>query len=168
VPASTGSRRSRSRRATRARRIGVITAVSVVALVAALLALWAIFHTTHTAGQTAGQTAGTSTTTSVPGAKSVPYNKYKNARLDVSLDAPCTHEADGSWVLKGTVINPDPVNPTGFSIVVDFVHVPGDTVLDTQIVTVPPVRPRHTVAWQASWHFAGTGVSCVVRQAQVT
>jgi hypothetical protein len=41
-------------------------------------------------------------------------------------------------------------------------------VLDTQIVNVPPVLPKHTVSWRASWHYSGTRVSCVVRQAQVT
>jgi hypothetical protein len=146
-------------------------AASGIVLLCVLLALWATSHTNRPVAKnaTTSSTIATSTTSvSVPGAKSVPYNKYKNARLDVSIDGPCTHKADGSWLLTGRVINPDPVNPTGFSIVIDFVHTPGNTVLDTQIVTVPPVTPRHTVSWRASWHYAGGGVSCVVRQAQVT
>jgi hypothetical protein len=106
-------------------------------------------------------------TTSVPGGTQVPYDKNKNAHFDVNTDGPCRHEADGTWVLKGTVVNPNAA-PTGFSVVVDFVQVPGDTVLDTQIVTVPPVTPKQTVHWQASWKYAGSQVSCVVRQSQTT
>jgi hypothetical protein len=98
----------------------------------------------------------------------VPYNISNNARLDVSLDGPCTQNAKGSWVLKGKVINPAPVSPIGFSIVIDFVHEPGSTVLDTQIVNVPPVPAKKTVGWEASWHYSGNNVSCVVRQAEVT
>jgi len=108
------------------------------------------------------------TTTTVSAAVVVPFNKYKNARLDVSLDGPCTNEPRGTWVLKGMVINPDPVNPTGFSIVVDFVRSPGGTVLDTQVVIVPPVAPKHTVSWKASWRYDGGGIACLVRQAEVS
>jgi hypothetical protein len=97
----------------------------------------------------------------------VPYNKYKNARLDVALGGPCTKNAGGAWVLKGTIHNPDPTNATAFSIVVDFVHEPGSTVLNTVIVNVPKVSPNKTVPWQASWIYSPSGLSCVVRQAQV-
>jgi hypothetical protein len=110
----------------------------------------------------------THTSTTVPGATEVPYNKYKNARLDVSVLAACTRQANGTWILRGTVINPDPVNPTGFSIVVDFVHEPGGTVLNTVIVRISPVEPKNTVTWHASWLYAGSGLACFVRQAQVT
>jgi hypothetical protein len=127
---------------------------------------------THPTAAPAKSTASTvknvsATATTVPGATKVPFNYYNNAHLDITQNRPCTHAPEGSWVLKGTVINPAPA-PTGFSIVVDFVHEPGSTVLDTQIVNVPPVVPKHTVSWTASWKYSGGSVSCVVRQAEVT
>jgi hypothetical protein len=125
-------------------------------------------HSTTSAGTTTTAAAQDTPVTTVPGGTYVPYNKYKNARLDVGLDGPCTQNAKGVWVVKGIAHNPAPTAPTGFAIVIDFVHDPGGTVLETQIVQVPPVQPKQTVPWQASWAYSGSGVSCVIRQAQVT
>jgi hypothetical protein len=125
-------------------------------------------HGVPSAAPSTTSTSASSATTTVPGASNLPYNKYKNARLDVTIDGPCTQQAGGAWVLKGTVHNPAPTAPTGFSIAVDYVHAPGGTVLDTQVVEVPPVGPGKTAPWQSSWTYSGSGVTCLVRQAQVT
>jgi hypothetical protein len=153
------------------RATGRITSRTVLLAVASLvLAACASPHSTTSAGtsSTTSIRGAAHASTPVPGATEVPYNKYKNARLDVSVLGACTRQANGAWILRGTVINPDPVNPTGFSIVVDFVHEPGGTVLDTVIVRVPPVEPKNTATWHASWSYAGSGLTCLVRQAQVT
>ena len=107
---------------------------------------------------------GAGGTTTLPGATPAPFHRAKNAHADVKVTGPCT-QSDGSWVLKGTVTNPSS-NPTGFTIVVDYIQIPGNTVFDTQIVKVPPVDPNHTVPWTASWKYANNDVTCVVRQSQ--
>ena len=145
----------------------VLAATLVGAAFAVLLAACGGSPSTPSATKTTSK-ATTTTSTTVPGAKLVPYNKYKNARLDVTLDGACTQNSQDDWVLKGMLINPDPKNITSFSIVVDYVHEPGSTVLNTVIVNVPKVAPKKTVPWQSSWEYSGKSVSCVVRQAQVT
>ncbi len=106
-----------------------------------------------------------STTTTVPGAP-VPYDKAHNAHAAVAVAGPCTH-IRGAWVLKGTVKNSAHTSH-GYSLVVDFVTVPGNTVEHTQIVTVPNVAPSATASWQASWKSTVRDISCVVRQAQTS
>jgi len=106
------------------------------------------------------------TTTTVPGANLTPtFNPLRNAHQDVTPLGACTQNQAGTWVQKGTVVNPQSAK-TGFEIVVDFVTQPGSTVLDTQIVQVPPVAPKKTVTWQASWTYSGEHVACVIRQSQ--
>jgi hypothetical protein len=89
----------------------------------------------------------------------------RNAHSDVSLSGACTQNSAGTGVLKGTIVN-RAAESTGFQPVADFVHEPGSTVLDTQIVNVHPVTPSKTGPWQASWTYSGKEVSYVVRQAQ--
>jgi hypothetical protein len=103
--------------------------------------------------------------TTVPGALQVPFNPAKNARSDVIVQGGCTHDAKGDWVLNGIVQNPKHA-PTGFSIVVDFVKLPGDTVLDTKIIKVKPVAYRQTAHWTASWTSSRKSLACVIRQAE--
>jgi hypothetical protein len=110
---------------------------------------------------------GAGGTTMLPGATPAPFHQAKNAHADVKVTGPCTHTSDGSWVLNGTVTNASS-DPTGYTIVVDYVQIPGNTVFDTQIVTVPPVDPKHTVPWSASWKYANNDVTCVVRQSQTS
>ena len=107
-----------------------------------------------------------SSTTTVPGDTPAPFNKAKNAHDEVKTTGPCT-QTGGAWVLKGTVTNTTSAS-TGYSIVVDYVQVPGNTVLDTEIVKVASVAPKQTVPWQSSWTYANNDVTCVVRQSQRT
>lgn len=99
-----------------------------------------------------------------PGA-SVPFDPTDNARADVSVGT-CTDTADG-WVLHGTVKNPGPA-PKRFQIVVDFVSVPGSTVLATTVLNVPSVDPQRSAVWSAVGAKGKSGVNCLVRQAQKT
>ena len=100
----------------------------------------------------------------MPGPIQVPFDPTKNARADVVVKGACTH-AKGAWVLQGIVQNPEHAT-TGYSIVVDYVRLPGDTVLDTQVVKVKPVAYRQSAHWKASWTSNKKSLTCVVRQAQ--
>ena len=75
----------------------------------------------------------------------------------------CTQGPEG-WALTGRVTN-SASGGRGYSIVVDFVATPGDTVVATRLATVPTVRPRAS----ASWRVTGPGateknLACVIRQ----
>ena len=119
---------------------------------------------TTTAGSsgTGGSGAGSTTTSvSVP-----PYNAAKNARSDVVQGA-CTDGSTG-WSLAGTVTN-SAARSRGYSIVVDFVTSPGNTVVATKLVTVPPVAPHASTGWSATGAAPGqTHLACVIRQALAT
>jgi hypothetical protein len=145
---------------------------------ATLCVLLAACSSSHTPGKSTTNTTSTTTSktttkstpvssgpTTVPGPKQVPFDPAKNARADVATLGACTHASNNDWMLKGTVVNPHQAS-TGFTIVVDFVKLPGDTVLDTQIVNVPSVSFRHTAHWTASWKYPKNNITCVVRQAQ--
>jgi len=70
-----------------------------------------------------------------------------------------------SWVLSGKVTNSSQSN-RDYQIVVDFVTQPGDTVLDTKIVTTPNVNPGASLPWQATGAAGQKSVACVIRQVQ--
>jgi hypothetical protein len=105
--------------------------------------------------------------TATTGAKTVPYSPTRNARADVTTGAICSKGQSNAWVLDGHVNNPSHQIQT-FTIVVDFVDQPGNTVLDTQIVHVPSVEPNKNVAWSATWKDAGAALACIVRQVQAS
>lgn len=94
----------------------------------------------------------------------IPFSLAKNARHDVTTNRPCV-ETDGRWVLNGTITNFGKMLRT-YQIVVDFVSQPGDTVLDTKIVTTPSVDPGAKLAWSATSTSGLTGAACVIRQVQ--
>ena len=117
---------------------------------------------------TAKNSPSTTTSTSSPAAgdqTTIPYSASKNARADVTISGPCLHEPNTDWVIHGTVDNRT-TKATGFTIVVDFVSQPGNTVLDTQIVRVPTVAVHQSSPWGAAWPNAAVNVACVIRQAQ--
>jgi hypothetical protein len=104
----------------------------------------------------------TTTTVSVP-----PYNPAKNARQDVTVGA-CIDRGTKGWSLSGTVRN-SAATPRGYSIAVDFVTVPGDTVVDTKLVTVARVQPQASARWLATGAAPGVkNLTCVVRQTLAT
>jgi hypothetical protein len=108
--------------------------------------------------------APTTTSTSVV----VPeYDPAKNARRDVNPGA-CVDGGDKGWSFAGTVTNSTD-QPRGYSIVVDFVTVPGNTVKATRVVTVPPVAPQATQNWTVNGAVPGEkNLTCVVRQSLAT
>jgi hypothetical protein len=105
---------------------------------------------------------GATTTVSVP-----PYNPAKNARQDVTVGA-CIDRGTKGWSLSGTVRN-SAATPRGYSIAVDFVTVPGDTVVDTKLVSVARVQPQASARWSATGAAPGVkNLTCVVRQTLAT
>jgi hypothetical protein len=117
---------------------------------------------THGSATTA-TSAQSTTSTSV----SVPqYDPAKNARQDVVAGA-CSDGGDKGWSLEGTVTNSG-ATPRGYSIVVDFITVPGDTVMATRVVTVPPLAPHASASWSATGAVPGQkNLTCVIRQSTV-
>jgi hypothetical protein len=103
------------------------------------------------------------TTTSVTTATTIPFVVAKNARQDVTTGT-CT-EVGGDWVLNGVVKNSATTART-YQIVVDFVDQPGDTVLDTRIVTTASVKPAASLTWSAKSTPGLKNVACVIRQVQ--
>jgi hypothetical protein len=108
-------------------------------------------------------TTGVSTTVISAAATTIPYSLAKNARSDVTAE-PCT-ELGGLWVLNGLVTNSAATART-YQIVVDFVTEPGDTVLDTKIVTTTSVKPGASLGWSAKSSAGLHNVACVIRQVQ--
>jgi hypothetical protein len=111
-----------------------------------------------------GAIAPTTTSTSVL----VPaYDPAKNTRKDVAPGA-CTDGGSKGWSFQGTVTN-SAATKRGYSITVDFITVPGDTVMATRVVTVPPVAPHTTANWSAGGAVPGQkNLNCVVRQSLAT
>jgi hypothetical protein len=117
-------------------------------------------------GRSAAPTVTTSrasaTTVSVP-----TYNPARNARQDVVAGA-CVDGGSRGWSLSGTVTNPSSAKQ-GYSIVVDFITIPGDTVVATKLVTVSPIPPKATAHWSATGAAPGAhNLNCVIRQSLST
>ena len=109
--------------------------------------------------QTATQVVKGFTSVSVP-----PYNASRNARGDVT-SGHCTGNKTAGYVLQGMVRNSATSSRT-YSIAVDFITNPGDTVMATRIVNVGPLVPNKSANW--STPAAGQGhanLNCVIRQA---
>jgi hypothetical protein len=96
-----------------------------------------------------------------------PYNPALNAHHDV-VAGTCVNGGSKGWSLSGTVTNSSS-KPHGYSIVVDFVTLPGDTVVDTKVVDVATVSPASTARWQATGAAPGkNNLTCVIRQSLST
>ena len=109
--------------------------------------------------EASGSSDGATTSVSVP-----PYNASRNARGDVS-SGHCTGNRTAGYFLQGMVRNSATSSRT-YSIVVDFITNPGDTVMATRIVNVGPLVPNKSANW--STPAAGEGranLNCVIRQA---
>ena len=108
---------------------------------------------------TSAADAAGSTTVDVP-----PYDAAHNARPDVATGA-CTGNATTGWTLHGTVRN-STTTAHHYSIAVDFITMPGDTVQGTSVVNVGPVAPHATAKWSTPATAKGkSDLHCVVRQA---
>ncbi len=102
------------------------------------------------------------TTVSVPA-----YNPARNARQEVVAGA-CVDGGSRGWSLSGTVTNASSARQ-GYSIVVDFITIPGDTVVATKLVTVSPIVPKATAKWSATGAAPGVkNLNCVIRQSLTT
>ena len=116
--------------------------------------------TTTTSRAGVASVAPTTTSTSVAVPK---YDPAKNTRKDVVPGA-CTDGGSKGWSFEGTVTN-SATTSRGYSITVDFITVPGDTVMATRVITVPPVAPRATAKWSVGGAVPGqTHLTCVIRQ----
>jgi hypothetical protein len=91
------------------------------------------------------------------------YVAAKNVRKDVSATG-CVRAGRQGWRLKGAATNTSS-SSRAYSIVVDFVTVKGDTVLDTKILNVGPVAPESAVHWSVTGAAGQRHVTCVIRQA---
>ena len=122
---------------------------------------------------------GTTTTTSPAGAASIgstttstsvvvpDYDPAKNTRGDVVPGA-CVDGGANGWSFAGTVTNSS-ADSRGYSITVDFITMPGDTVMATRVVAVPPVAPQATANWSVGGAVPGQkNLTCVVRQSLAT
>jgi hypothetical protein len=120
--------------------------------------------TTTTRHASATSIASTTTSTSVI----VPaYDPAKNTRKDVAPGA-CTDGGSKGWSFQGTVTNSS-ASRRGYSITVDFITVPGDTVMATRVITVPRVAPHATANWSVGGAVPGQQhLTCVVRQSLAT
>jgi hypothetical protein len=76
----------------------------------------------------------------------------------------CAQAGRRGWRLSGTATNASS-SSRAYSIVVDFVTVPGDTVLDTKLLNVGPVAPKSAVGWSVTGAAGQHHVTCVIRQA---
>lgn len=91
------------------------------------------------------------------------YVAADNVRKDVSTTG-CAQAGSRGWRLNGTAINPSS-SSRAYSIVVDFVTVKGNTVLDTKLLTVGPIAPKSTVGWSVTGAAGQHHVTCVIREA---
>jgi hypothetical protein len=122
---------------------------------------------------------GTTTTTSHAGSSSIAptttstsvvvpaFDPAKNTRKNVVPGA-CSDGGANRWSFQVTVTN-SAATFRGVSITVDFMTVPGDTVMATRVITVPRVAPHAT----ANWSVGGAvpeqqHLTCVVRQSPAT
>jgi hypothetical protein len=96
-----------------------------------------------------------------------PYNPAQNARKDVVAGA-CVDGGSKGWSLSGTVTNSGS-KAEGYSIAVDFITVPGDTVVATKLVTVPTLQPHQSMKWSTGDAAPGAkNLTCVIRQSLST
>jgi hypothetical protein len=106
-----------------------------------------------------GSSNGTTTSVSVP-----TYNASHNARADVT-SGDCTGNKTAGYVLQGMARNSATSSRT-YSIVVDFITNPGDTVMATRIVKVGPLAPHKSAKWSTPASGQGhVNLNCVIRQA---
>jgi hypothetical protein len=93
------------------------------------------------------------------------YVAKDNVRKDVSATG-CVQAGSRGWRLKGTATNTSS-SSLAYSIVVDFVTVKGDTVLDTKLLKVGPIAPKSAVGWSVTGAAGQRHVTCVIRQALI-
>jgi hypothetical protein len=106
--------------------------------------------------------ATAASSTPAPALKVPKYEADANARRDIATSG-CV-QAGGDWKLNGEATN-SASSARSYSVVVDFVKIKGDTVVDTKVITVGPVKPKSTVDWSTTGAAGAQNVTCVIRQA---
>ncbi len=91
------------------------------------------------------------------------YVAADNVRKYVSTTG-CVQAGSRGWRFSGTATNASS-SSRAYSIVVDFVTVTGDTVLDTKLLNLGPVAPKSAVDWSVTGAAGQHHVTCVIRQA---
>jgi ABC-type glycerol-3-phosphate transport system substrate-binding protein len=152
-PAREGRQNVKSRRHAATLAAGLLVSGSV------LLAACGSSSSSQTTTTSSSSPASTTTTT-------IPYVASKNARADVTTTGACA-KSGSEWELKGNVKNSAKF-ARSYQIVVDFVTVPGNTVLDTKIVNVATLSPGASSDWSALGAPGDNHVACVIRQVQFT
>jgi hypothetical protein len=116
------------------------------------------------AAQAAATAAGTGGASVTGSSVKVPkYVAADNARKNV-VTTGCEQLGTRGWRLSGTATNTGSSDRT-YTIVVDYVTPKGDTVVDTKVVRVGPVRPGATAHWSSTGAAGAGQVVCVIRQA---
>jgi hypothetical protein len=92
------------------------------------------------------------------------FHADRNARAAVTVHA-CRIEPSGSWSMSGSIVNRHAV-PAGYTLVVDFVTIPGSTVVDTSVIRVRDIQPGRIARWSTSGGGGNRRLACVLRYAQ--
>jgi hypothetical protein len=142
----------------------MITLRSSVAAAAASRLL--VLAATGCGGSSAAPASGAPAPASVQPADVPAFHADHNARKAVTVRS-CIAHPGGPWTMAGTVRN-DGRSPRSYSLVVDFVKVPGNTVMQTSVLHVDSVSPGKSVAWKASGGKASQHLGCVLRYAQTS
>jgi hypothetical protein len=158
--------RSRSRLAVGGTALALLPALALAACSGNSPARTGTASTTTGAGKSAASSVAAATSRSGTQGGTVKIPKYvaaDNARKYVSTSG-CVQAGNQGWRLTGSATNPSS-SPRAYSIVVDFVTVKGDTVLDTKLLSVGPVAPNSAAGWSVTGAAGQHHVICVIRQA---
>lgn len=140
------------------------TALAPLLTLAIALALAACGSNSASTVTSAARPAATVTSGTSGATVKIPkYVAADNVRKDVSATG-CAPAGRRGWRLNGTATNPMS-SSRAYSIVVDFVTVKGNTVLDTKILTVGPIAPKTAAGWSVTGAAGQRHVTCVIRQA---
>ena len=92
------------------------------------------------------------------------FHADRNARTAVTVHA-CRVASSGSWRMEGSIVNRRAV-PASYTLVIDFVTIPGSTVVDTSVIRLRDVQPGRIATWSTSGGSGNRRLACVLRYAQ--
>ena len=149
-----------SRRAVDYVSMSALRATLATAVMVALLA-----PTAAGCGGGSARTATASTESRAVQPSNVPaFHAERNARQAVTVRS-CLAHPSGAWSMAGSIANHSSESAS-YTMVVDFVTVPGSTVVHTSVVRVHRLEPGKTAQWVASGGHASQRLTCVLRYAQ--
>ena len=115
-------------------------------------------------GGSATSASGAGTSSDAQPATVPTFHLDHNARKAVTVRS-CIAHPGGAWAIAGSVKNAGS-KATDYTLVVDFVKVPGSTVVATKVVHVGDVGAGHTAQWKAQGGKADQKLGCILRYAQ--